>query len=360
MLDDNRGQRMMFVSLGLLAIVAVGAALRWAVPSRAAPADSREPACGACGFGPVDVDGGVVGLLLTVPGRVAGVEVKEGALVKEGAVLVRLDGRQAELRVREARASLDAAERQLALAEKAGRQKDLKLAEQQAVIRALHRRHNAARLMRDRLEGRLRRELANPKECQVAREQVREIEAQLDAEEKRLEEIQLRDPALEVGRAAAEVRAARARLGQVEDTREQHVLRAPADGTVLRLLVSAGDLVAPQPGRPAVQFWPANRPLVVRAEIDQDSAGGLAEGDEVRVFDYYSPAGFTGTGRVLRVGKWYAQPRTVLDEPGRFKDTRTLECVIDRLQPARDAAKTCKAPCIGQLMRVEILPGKSW
>jgi multidrug efflux pump subunit AcrA (membrane-fusion protein) len=162
---------------------------------------------------------------------------------------------------------------------------------------------------------------------------------------------------LEIGRAAAEVRAARARLEQAEEARDQHVLRAPADGTVLRLLASAGDLVSPQPGRPLVQFWPADRPLVIRAEIDQDSARGLEEGDEVKVYDYYCPAGFTGTGRLMRIGKWYAQPRTVLDEPGRFKDTRTLECVIDRLKPIADAAKGCKAPSIGQLMRVEIVRG---
>ncbi len=356
MLHTNRKRRMIFVTLALIALGGMAAGLRLAVPSRAAPAPSKENP-GACGFGPVDIDGGIVGLSPTTSGRVEKVVAREGGFVKRGDALISLEGRLAALRVKEAQATLQAAQRQLALAQKAGKEKEIKLAQQRSVIQALKRRLNAAQAVRQRLAERLQKDLVNSKDVEVAREQEREIEAQLDAEQHKLEEIQLRDPALEVERAQAEATAARARLEQAEEYRDQHVLRAPADGTVLRLLVSAGDLVEPHPGRPVIQFWPADRPLVVRAEIDQDSARGLEEGDAVRVFDYYSPAGFSGQGRVLRLGKWYAQPRTVLDEPGRFKDTRTLECVVDHLKADRDAAKTCKTPCIGQLMRIEILRG---
>jgi multidrug resistance efflux pump len=353
MKDNPRRRRLLLVGLTVLAVLATGIGLGWMGPSRpgfAGPPPS--PTAGACGIGPVDVEGGVVELAPTVPGRVAAVLVKDGSVVRRGDVLLRVEDRLAALEVEQARAALDGAGRHQALVSRGAREVEVKLAGQRAVLEALRHRLKAAELVRDRAGDKVREGLLNARDAEVAAEQVRELQAQLEAEKMRLEEAQLRDPSLEVQRAGADVAAARARLEQTQEVREQHLLRAPADGTVLRLRVSAGDLVAGQPGRPVVEFWPADRPLVVRAELDQESAQGVREGDVVRVFDYYTTAGFQGTGRVCRVAKYYAPQRAVLDEPGRFKDARTLECVIDRLEPARGSTS---GPALGQLMRVEVL-----
>ena len=35
-----------------------------------------------------------------------------------------------------------------------------------------------------------------------------------------------------------------------------------------------------------------------------------------------------GSGQVTRIANWYSQRRTILAQPGQFKDVPTVECVI--------------------------------
>jgi multidrug resistance efflux pump len=345
-----------WVAAGLVALTIGGVAAL--VGLHPLGAESPHPvtgveAAGAFGFGHVDVDGGVAALSVTTPGRVIKVAVHDKSAVRRGDVLLQVEDRLAQAGVHEAQAAVDAAVRRLAQAQQAVAAKEHKLAGQRAVLDATGRRLKAAELTRDRKCQQAQRDLVGLLDAQVAEEVVLELKAQRHAEQARLAELQLLDPQLEVQRAEAEVRAARARLEQALEAQSQCVLRAPADGTVLRLLVSAGDVIGSPRGEPAVRFWPADRELVIRAEIDQESAAGLREGAAVRVWDYYSSDGFTGTGRVRRVSDWFAPQRTVLDDPGRFKDARTLECIIGDLKYSGDGPQ--RTLRIGQRMRVEIL-----
>jgi multidrug resistance efflux pump len=352
-----RGRWVVVSAVGL----AVGAlALLVGLHAPAAPSPwevGNDDTVGTFGFGHVDVEGGVAALSPSMPGRVTKVAVTEGSTVHQGDLLLCVEDRVARLRVAEARAALEGAGRRLALAQKGVRDKELKLAQQQALLQAIARRLAAAELARDRKRDQVQRELLNPVEARLAEELVREIQAQVQAEQVKAEQIQLLDPQIEVQLAQADVRAAQAHLEQADEAQTQCLLSAPADGMVLRVLVSAGDLVGGQPGQPAVQFWPTHKPLIVRAEIDQESASGLREGDAVRLWDYYCSHSFTGTGRVRHISRWFAAQRTILNEPGRFQDARTLECVIGDLQCAgQDAARLLR---IGQRMRVEILRSNS-
>ena len=55
--------------------------------------------------------------------------------------------------------------------------------------------------------------------------------------------------------------------------REDCVVRAPTDGTIVRLSAAKGMLLGPgTPLEPAIVFAPAG-PLVVRAEVEQADAG---------------------------------------------------------------------------------------
>jgi multidrug resistance efflux pump len=281
------------------------------------------------------------------------VAVREGDPVARGDVLLEVEDQLPQARAREAQAVVDAALRRQAQAEQAVTEKELKLAQQQAILRAMERRLHAAQLTRDRARDRVQENLANPADLKVAEALVEEIEAQIQAEQARGEELRHSDPRLEVQRAEADVRAAQARLDQAVEARSQCVLRAPADGTVLRLLVSEGDLIGNPRSEPAVRFWPADRPLIIRAEIDQESAAGLGEHAEARFWDYFRPESCKGTGHLRRIGDWFAPQRTVLDEPLRFKEARTLECIIDTLKCADDVPK--RTLRIGQRMRVEIV-----
>src|SRR5437773_2586191 len=96
--------------------------------SPAVPSDPAEPAV-VC-FGYVDGPAGVTALAPLVAGRVTRVEAQENEAVKAGSVLIRLDDRLAQFRLRQVEASLAAAREQLAQARKLPRQQEIKRAQQ--------------------------------------------------------------------------------------------------------------------------------------------------------------------------------------------------------------------------------------
>ena len=199
-------------------------------------------------FGHADVEEGVAFLCPLQPGRVTEIYVHEDDEVAAGTTLLKLDTRQAELLVRQARADLDAARAQLARAEKRIDQQKVREAEQLAVIDAMEHRRQAARWMLAR-----KRELASlatsDKEIAAAEEQCAELGAAVRGEEAKLQELRLNDPVLDSRSAQADVAAKQARLEQALLSLDECQLKAPVDGKVLRLLISRGDLLGPRPSR---------------------------------------------------------------------------------------------------------------
>src|SRR5262245_22230202 len=119
MRTNNRPLRLAFY-LGLLTLIASTAGAGWVLSrSRAGHGSAVGPAPAepalVC-FGYVDAAAGVTALAPLVPGRVARVAVQENETVKAGSVLVHLDDRLAQLRLRQAEANLAAAREQFALA----------------------------------------------------------------------------------------------------------------------------------------------------------------------------------------------------------------------------------------------------
>jgi multidrug resistance efflux pump len=107
---------------------------------------------------------------------------------------------------------------------------------------------------------------------------------------------------------------------------EQCDLKAPADGTVLRVLVRPGEVLSSQPRQPAVWFCPQT-PRIVRAEVDQEFGYRVALGQPAVIRDD-STAAVTWRGQVYRVSDWYTHRRSILQEPLQLNDVRTLECLI--------------------------------
>src|SRR6478735_6912578 len=127
--------------LGLVTLIASTVGAGWVIShsraghSPAVPSDPAEPAL-VC-FGYVDGPSGVTALAPLVAGRVTRVEVQENEPVGAGSVLIRLDNRLAQFRLRQVEASLAAAREQLAQARKLPRQQQIKLAQQRAAIDAV-------------------------------------------------------------------------------------------------------------------------------------------------------------------------------------------------------------------------------
>jgi multidrug resistance efflux pump len=304
-------------------------------------------------YGYADLKEGITLLHPSQSGRVAEVPVKENDTVPAGAVLLRLDDRAARFRVAEARAVLESSLALLAKAEKGAEQHHARVGEQELALKVARDRtavaqHTlAARRERQRTEaiGRRRPDPVTTEEVASAAERVKELQNVERLEGKKLSALQLRDPLIDVAHAKADADTMRARLLQAEQALEEHVLRAPEAGTVLRVYATAGELLSAQPKKMAIHFCP-DRPRVIRAEVEQQFAGRVRVGLPALVEDD-GPAGGTWHGHVMRVADWYTQRRLVNEEQLQLKDVRTLECLI--------ALETGQPPLrIGQRVRVTI------
>ena len=116
-----------------------------------------------------------------------------------------------------------------------------------------------------------------PARLAVSEDHVREVEAMLHGEEKRLEDLKRQDIENDIHRAEKEVAIMKARRDQARFALEECVLKAPRRGSVLRLLVGPGDVLSSQPKQPAVQFA-IEGPLIVRADVEQEFVGRIAVG----------------------------------------------------------------------------------
>jgi multidrug resistance efflux pump len=295
-------------------------------------------------FGHVDLEHGITSLYPVQPGRVEQVPAVEGKQASAGQVLLRLDRRPAEYAVRLARADLDAAQAQRDQAQKLIDQQAIKETEQQAVIDAVRFRLQAAESLLSRKEQ-LRAVQTNDKELEAARAQREELKAVVRGEEGKLAELRLNDPRLSLRRAEADVAAKQARLDQALLALNECDLKAPADGTVLRVFAHVGEVLGAQPQRPALLFCP-REPRVIRAEVEQEFAGRVAVGQPASIQDD-SSSSETWKGTVASISDWYSHRRSILQEPLQMNDVRTLECVIT-LDPGQPPLR------IGQRVRVHI------
>jgi multidrug resistance efflux pump len=304
-------------------------------------------------FGYADLEGGIVALHPSQPGRVDEILIGENDMVPAGAELLRLDDRAARLRVEEASAVLDEATARLAKAEKAPEEHRLKVKNQQAALETARYRLAAAQHTlvgrQERLKGeaigRFRDDPTTVELVASTAERVKEFEEVAQSEQYKLATLELQDPATELKLARTEVATMRARWRQAEQQLGEMTLRAPAAGRVLRILAAPGELISVAPKKIAIQFCP-DRPRIVRAEVDQAFARRVEVGQPAVVEDDAS-ADVYWRGHVMRLSDWYTQRREIAEEQLQLKDVRTLECLIV-LDPGQPPLR------IGQRVRVTI------
>jgi multidrug resistance efflux pump len=300
------------------------------------PADDTRLVC----VGHVDVEDGVVALRPVRSGRLVEVAVRDGQEVRAGDVLLRLDDEAAKISVRQAEANLKAAQLRLTEARRAATELKHDLGLQRALLDVAQFRLAAARHGLTRKQELRQRNLLDEHELKIAEDAVHESEATVEAEQQKLGRMELRDPQTKVAQAEVEVEAKQALLDEARQALSECSLRAPADGEVLRVLVSPGGVLTSQT---ALLFCP-RQPRIVRAEVPQEFAAAVAVGQTALLEDDSQP-GQTWRGKVVRVSDWFTQRRSVLQEPQQRNDVRTLECII---QPEPDD----KPLRIGQRMRV--------
>lgn len=291
-----------------------------------------------------------------IPGRVVNLLVEEGAAVRRGATLARLD--DAEHRAR------------LAAAEALKQQREAELQRLRNGARVQERREalallEEARAVVDnmRLESERRKALFQTGD--IAREEVERAERQLAVARARyeaaVERHSLVDSAArveDVARATAELAAADAGVAAARILLEKTIIRAPLDGVVLRRHLRLGEIVASvQTGQPTPIFTLADLSrLRVRAEIDELDVARIAVDQSAWItIDAYGERRFNG--RVARIGRILGRKTLRTDNPAEKNDTKILETLID-LDPIDDPAlRAASSPQIGLRVNVFVDTG---
>jgi multidrug resistance efflux pump len=297
-------------------------------------------------LGRIDGVNPVVSLEPSVPGKVVEIIAPEGKVVSANAPLLRLDDEAAKLRLSEAEAAVEGADVELRAAkqEAAGFATRKEVAE--AGLQVASARVKTAEKLLDERKKQQMFTMITPAELAAYESEVDQIR-QLEAVERaRVKELAGMDPELRVAGARVKQRTAGIALQQAKNALRDCVLTAPTDGTVMRVMVSVGETVAPGGLQPAVLFRPAS-PLVVRAQLDQEFLGRVHPGMKATVRDDARADAPPRGGTVERVGNWVARKRTMVLEPGEMNDVRTVECVI-RLDGPTDGL------LVGQQVRVRI------
>ena len=232
-----------------------------------------------------------VRLAAEVGGRITELLVKEGDRVDAGAVILRLDARDAKLAVDRAAADQRQAEAQLKLLEAGARREDIAQAQAQAQaardeVAAARAELTAAETDLQRFEALLQSNAGSRKQRDdasarrdVARERVQAAESRVRAADQGTARLRAGARAEEIEAARARVAAAAANLAGAEKLLHDTTLLSPITGVVTEKLVSVGEVIAPR--APAVVItdlvnaWAdvfVDEPLIPRLRLNQSAS----------------------------------------------------------------------------------------
>ena len=296
-----------------------------------------------------EVEKGVALLYPSQFGRVVDVKAEDAKVkVKQGDVLLQIDDAIPALKVREAAQDIKAGEVQLEEAKQLTRLYQLQKDQQVSAIKAIDseiektKSERASKLDTLDKTSRLYENVVSL--YKFALEQLAEKKK---SEEARLKQIELQDADLKIRQAEADLEAKKIRWEMAKELVKLHQLTAPSDGYVLRVYVHKGEVLGPSPRIHAIEFLP-DAPVIVRAEVLQEWARFVKEGQEVTIEDdtYKGPE---WKGKVKDIKGWFAPTRTPVIEPFRYNDVRTLECVIELT-----GTEQKQKPIIGQRVRAKI------
>ncbi len=237
--------------------------------------------------GKADVEGGIIQVAARRAGVISDVLVQEGDDVAKGQILARLEDEEPRLASERASAEIRQARAALALL--------------QVQLSAAQREHR-------RLEGLAPSNFVAAQKLDQTRDAVRESEARIMAQQ-------------------AVVATAEARFNEARYNQELSIIRAPADGRIVRRYANPGAGastlnvsnmfdVEPRTGR------------IVRAEIAEGALPFVAIGQSVQMSPESDPTKVY-PGKVLRRAAVFGARKLQSDDPTERTDDRVVEVVVD-------------------------------
>lgn len=241
----------------------------------------------AISAGKVDIEGGLVDIAARTAGIVQEVLVQEGDKVLKDQVLARQDDEDSRL-------SRDRVAAQLR--------------QQEAQIPATEVQLTAAKREKDRLEKLISEKAISQQAYDRATDEVKQLEAQLGAQ-----------------RAA--VALVRAQLREATYQVELHVIRAPADGVIVRRYANPGSGASTLSVTSMFQLQP-DAQRIVRAEVEERSLSLVKAGQDVEIVPE-SEQHKSYPGKVVRIAGVMGSRKLRSDDPSERTDERVVEVVVD-------------------------------
>ena len=259
---------------------------RQAEAAKVAAAHAPKSPYVAIANGKADVEGGIIQVAARSAGVIRDVLVQEGDEVRKGQVLAQLDDDEARISAERAAAEVSQAKAQVAVL--------------QVQLSTANREYN-------RLQGLVATNFVAGQKLDQARDSIRAAEAALQAQ-----------------RAA--IQTAEARLGEARYRQELSVIRAPADGRIVRRYANPGAGASTLNVSNMFDLEPrADR--IVRAEISEGALPFVAIGQSVQLAPESDPTR-TFTGKVIRRAAVFGARKLQSDDPAERSDERVVEVVV--------------------------------
>ncbi|GMB80056.1 HlyD family efflux transporter periplasmic adaptor subunit [Shinella zoogloeoides] len=225
-----------------------------------------------------NVDFRQVTLAFNGNGPVAEVLVEEGAAVKKGEVIARLDTGRIRPQIDQAVAQVEAQQANLTRLKNGNRPEEI--AQARANLAAAEAEAANARLQLERQSALVPRAAVSQQALDNARSAAAVADAKVDASRKALDLLVAGTRAEDIQQAAAQLRAAEAQVAFLRAELDDTDLRAPADATVRSRLIEPGEMASPT--RAAFSLA-TNSPKWVRAYLSDMQLGRIKPGMKAQV-----------------------------------------------------------------------------
>jgi len=279
----------------LLLMVVAPAVLALAACGQGAPGAKKEAAevkappspYATIANGKVDVEGGVIEVAARRGGVVQDVLVQEGDNVKKGQILARQEADSAQLAAQSARASV---------------------AEAKASMRLTEVNLDTARREYTRYQKLAATNFVAQQKLDTQSDAIREAEARLAAQQ-------------------ASVQTAQAALAQAEFDLEQTLVRAPADGRIVRRYANPGSGASTLNVSTMFDLEPSNAERIIRSEIVESSIPLVSVGQEVEIIPE-ADQNQVFVGSVKRIAATFGARKLKSDGGNEASDERVVEVVV--------------------------------
>jgi RND family efflux transporter MFP subunit len=240
--------------------------------------------------GKVDIEGGLVDVAARAPGIIKEVYVQEGDMVKKDQILAQQEDDDSRLSRNRVAAQLAQAQAQLPILEV---QLDASIREEK------------------RLERLIAENATSQQIYEQAQDRTRQLQAQVDAQK-------------------TSIALVRAQLAEANYQVELHVVRAPADGRIVRRYANPGSGASTLSVTALFQLQPDTQ-RIVRAEVEERSVNQVKVGQMTEIVPE-SDQDKSYPGKVVRIAEVMGARKLRSDDPSERADERVVEVVVDAEQ----------------------------